>query len=106
MDKKKEYSAEEKMDIVLAILKKPKKQKQLLGKYDVGLSTYYKWKNRFIHSGLAGLEEYKRGPKSKPVGQEKIQEIAKQLKAAQDRNNELATELEILKKNESWSSEG
>jgi transposase-like protein len=105
MDRKNEYSAEEKMEIVLTILKNPKKQKQLLGKYDVGLSTYYKWKNRFVHGGLAGLEEYKRGPKTSRGKAERLQEVEKELKAAQDRNNELATELEILKKNESWSSE-
>jgi len=106
MDKIKEYSPEEKMEIVLAILKTPKKQKELLGKYGVGISTFYKWKKRFLHGGLAGLEEFKRGPKSSPINQEKLQTTESELKAAKDRINELATELEILKKNESWSSEG
>ncbi|MFH1542460.1 MAG: helix-turn-helix domain-containing protein [bacterium] len=104
MDKAREYSAEEKMEIVLTILKTPKKQRELLGKYGVGLSTYYKWKNRFLHGGLAGLEEYKRGPKSSLAKSEKLKQTEKQLREVQDRNNELATELEILKKNEIWNN--
>jgi len=100
MGKAREYSKEEKMEIILAILKQPKRLKELLGKYGIGISTYYKWRNRFLYGGLEGLEEYKTGPKSKKASSQELEEAQKQLKAAQDRINELATELEILKKND------
>lgn len=106
MGKIKGYSTQEKMEIILAILKSPKKQRELLGKYGVGTSTYYKWRNRFLHAGLSGLEEYKTGPKTKLVSAEVAKEVQTQLHTAQKRINELATELEILKKNENWRSAG
>ena len=42
MSKAREYSPQEKMEIILTILKSPKKRRELLGKYDIGISTYYK----------------------------------------------------------------
>jgi len=106
MSKAREYSAQEKMEIILAILKRPKKQKELLGRFGVSISTYYKWRNRFFYGGQTGLEEYKTGPKAKKVSAEATKKTQQQLKAAHNRINELATELEILKKNENWSKEG
>lgn len=102
---KEKYTAQEKMEIILTILKNPKKQRELLGKYDIGVSTYYKWRNRFLHGGLAGLEEYKTGPRSTNIETGKEKELKGQLKKQAERINTLATELEILKKNETWSEE-
>lgn len=100
MEKVKRYSKQEKMDIILHILRNPKKQRELLGKYGIGVSTYYKWRNRFFHGGLSELEDFKTGPSSKRIETEKEKQLKKQLKTYEDRINELATELEILKKNE------
>jgi len=98
-------SKQDKMDIVLCILKNPKKMKELCGKYGIGVSTCYKWKKRFLHGGMAELDDYKTGPRSDRIETEKEREFKKKLKESQDRINELATELEILKKNESLTNE-
>lgn len=103
---KKSYTPQEKMEIILAILKNPNKQRELLGKYDIGISTYYKWRNRFLHGGLSELEEYKTGPKNAEIETAREKELKEQLKKQEERINTLATELEILKKNENWSKEG
>lgn len=105
MGKSERYTSQEKMEIVLQALRNPKKLRELLGRYDIGVSTYYKWRNRFFHGGLAELEEYQTGPKSKLVETEKEKALKAKVKTCETRINELATELEILKKNENWSQE-
>jgi len=105
MKKEDRLSKQDKMDLVLCVLKNPKKMKELCGKYGVGVSTFYKWRNRFLHGGMAELDEYRTGPRSIRVETEKERELAKKLKESQDRINELATELEVLKKNGSLSNE-
>lgn len=105
MGKSERHTPKEKMEIVLHILRNPKKLRELLGRYDIGISTYYKWRNRFFHGGLAELEEYQTGPKSKLVETEKEKELKAKVKTCETRINELSTELEILKKNESWNQE-
>ena len=106
MKKEERLTKQEKRDLVLNVLRNPKKMKELCGKYGVGISTFYKWRNRFLHGGMAELEEYRTGPKSNRVETEKERELARKLKESQDRINELATELEVLKKNENLSCEG
>jgi transposase-like protein len=106
MKKEERLTKQEKMDIVLCVLKNPKKMKELCGKYGIGVSTLYKWRNRFLHGGMAELAEYRTGPRSTRIETEKERALKRQLKETQDRVNELATELEILKKNENWSEEG
>ena len=106
MKKEERLTKQEKRDLVLNVLRNPKKMKELCGKYGVGISTFYKWRNRFLHGGMAELEEYRTGPKSNRVETEKERELARKLKESQDRINELATELEVLKKNGNLSCEG
>jgi transposase-like protein len=106
MKKEDRLSKQDKMDLVLCVLKNPKKMRELCGKYDIGVSTFYKWRNRFLHGGMAELDEYRTGPRSSRVETEKERELAKKLKESHDRINELATELEVLKKNGSLSDEG
>lgn len=97
----KKHTKQEKMDIIVSILRNPKRQREICGKYGIGISTYYKWRNRFFHGGIAGLEGYKTGPRSNRIETENERELKKKLKEYETRISELATELEILKKNES-----
>lgn len=105
MDKRHKFTPDEKLEIVLSIMRNPKKQKELLGKYGMGISTYYKWRNRFLQAGMAELKEQRTGikPKEKETAREK--ELKAKVKEYEKRINELATELEILKKNENWRPE-
>lgn len=106
MDKRYRFTPEEKLEIVLSIMKNPKKQRELLGKYGMGISTYYKWRNRFLQGGIAALKEQKTGIKPQETETTKEKELKAKLKAYEKRINELATELEIVKKNENWTPEG
>jgi len=105
MDKRYKFTSEEKLGIILSIMRNPKKQKQLLGKYGMGISTYYKWRNRFLQGGIAELKEQRTGlrPKEKETAKEK--ELKAKLKEYEKRINALSIELEIVKKNENWKPE-
>ncbi len=96
----KKYTQQEKLQIIIMVLKNPKKRREILGKYNISNSTFYKWRNRFFQGGLESLKEYETGPKRKPALTEKEKELEKKLKEAEKRINYLATEVEILKKNE------
>lgn len=100
MGKNKKYSQQEKLQIILSILQNPKKRKELQDKYGISESTYFKWRNRFIQGGLECLKEHETGPKTKQKPTDKEKELEKKLKTAETRINWLATELEVLKKNE------
>lgn len=106
MDKRYKFTPEDKMEIVLTIMRNPKKQKELLGKYGMGISTYYKWRNRFLQGGIAALKEQKTGIKPQKAETAKEKELGAKLAVYEKRINELATELEIVKKNENWTPEG
>ena len=56
-----------KLEIVLQIISKPSKAKEISKNYGIGVSTLYKWKNRFIQQGKEGLKQGKTGPKPKFV---------------------------------------
>ena len=100
MGKNQKYSAQEKLQIVLSILRQPEKRKELQGKYNISSSTYFKWRNRLIQGGLNNLKDLETGPTAKPEPTPKEQELETKLKVAEERINWLATELEVLKKNE------
>lgn len=63
-------------------------------------STYFKWRNRLIQGGLNNLKDLETGPTGRPEPTAKEKELEAKLKAAEGRINWLATELEVLKKNE------
>jgi transposase len=91
------WTQQDKLQLILMMIKQPKKQRELLGKHGVGKATYFKWKNRFIQGGLSELNEYERGPK-KLISSEHEQELLKKLAEAHDRINYMATELMVIKK--------
>ena len=105
MDKRYKFTPEEKLEIVLSIMRNPKKQRELLGKYGMGQATYYKWRSRFLQGGMAALKDQKSGIKPQPRESIIEQEMKAKLAAYEKRINELATELEIVKKNENWTPE-
>lgn len=98
-------SLEERLQLILAILKNPKQMDWYLGQAGIKRATYYKWRSRFFEAGKEGLKGYKSGPKGKVEKQSTPKEktLEKELKTAKERVNKLATELEVLKKNENWS---
>ncbi len=96
---KKKYGVYDKLDMVLMVLKNPKKKKEIAGKYGVGSSTLYKWLNRFLSGGQEELKNYKTGfPPAQISTEEK--ELREKVKRYEKRIAELSAELEIIKKNE------
>ncbi len=98
------YSKEDKYDIILNFLQNPNQAKDIAKKYNLGVSTLYKWRNRFLEGARQELDNYKTGPKlkKKPTSTEqKLNEENTKLKA---KVNELACENEILKKKENYTS--
>lgn len=100
MRKKIRFSSEEKLQLILTILKNPKKMDWYLGQVGIQRSTYYKWRSRFFEGGKESLKDFNTGPKpgKKPTPKEK--DLSSKLKIAEKRINTLATEVEVLKKNE------
>lgn len=96
--KTRRFSPEEKLEIITMVIKEPKKMREILGRHDIGRATFYKWRNRFLQGGKEELKDYKTGPygEKKPTTREK--ELAQQLAVAQKRIDELAVELEVVKK--------
>jgi transposase-like protein len=93
------FSEEEKLELIMLVMKEPEKLERILGKYDIGRATYYKWRNRFLQAGKEGLRDFKSGPPEDirhPSAREA--ELQKQLDDARKRIDELAIELEIVKK--------
>ena len=99
-----EYDTDDKLDMVLEVLKTPDKAKEIAEKYDIAESTLYKWRNRFLTGGKEKLKVYKRGPKQKKKS-DKETELNNQLKNYQKRIAELSAELEISKKKENLLNE-
>jgi len=100
-----EYSKEDKLDMVLAVLQTPTKAQEIADKYRIGLSTLYKWRSRFLEGGRQELLSYRPGPKIREISDtEKSKDV--KLKEYETRIAELSADLEILKKNENWLPEG
>jgi transposase-like protein len=93
------FSEEEKLEIIMMVFKDSKKLDLILGKYSIGRATYYKWRNRFLQAGKEGLKDYKSGP-GEDIKRSSTKEIEleKELETAKRRIDELAIELEVVKK--------
>jgi transposase len=100
------HSKRERYEIVIELLRKPKQSKEIAYKYNIGVSTLYKWRNRFLDGGMDSLEPQRTGPQKRSVITNRERELEHQLKEKEKRINQLATEIEVLKKNENWESEG
>jgi len=98
------YDKDDKLDMVLELLKAPNKAKEIASRYDVAESTLYKWRSRFLSGGKQMLFSYKPGPKEKKSSQKEI-ELTQKVKTYEDRIAMLSAELEISKKKESFLNE-
>lgn len=98
------YCKEDKLDIVLAVLQEPTKSEEIAKKYEIGISTLYKWRNRFLEGGKQELLSYRPGPKSLEISDSEKKKDEK-IKDYEKRIAELSADLEILKKNENWLPE-
>ena len=100
MTKKRTFSTEEKLQLILTILKTPKKMDWYLGEIGIQRSTYYKWRSRFFEGGKENLKDFNTGPKPEKKLTPKEKDLMSKLKITKERINTLATEVEVLKKNE------
>ena len=98
------YDKDDKLDMVLEVLRTPGKAKEIAKKYGIGESTLYKWRSRFLSGGKHELLRYKPGPKEKKQTT-KEKELGSKLRTYETRIAELAAELEISKKKENWLNE-
>ena len=90
--KRKRWTANAKMEIVLEGLKGDETAAEISRKHGISQSTYYEWREQFLNHGLEGL---KYGGKSK-----KQKDLEKELNQAKQSIGKLTLENEILKKNE------
>ena len=91
------YDKEDKLEMVLEVLKAPSKAEEIATKYNIGVSTLYKWRSRFLSGGKKEICRYKPGPKEKQLSQTEVN-LEEKLKEYENRIAELAAELEISKK--------
>ncbi|NQY01318.1 MAG: transposase [Simkaniaceae bacterium] len=103
-NKKKSYTHQDKFDMVEQLLKRPEKAKMIAKKYNVGVSTLYKWRSRFLEGARQELENYKTGPKATVAHASEKSGLKKKVADYEKRIAELVCENEILKKNENWIS--
>lgn len=99
------YDKDDKLDMVLEVLKNPSKAKEIAARYGIGESTLYKWRNRFLNGGRQELSKYKPGPKEKSLSEQEV-ELSVKVKKYEHRIAELSAELEISKKKENFLKEG
>jgi transposase-like protein len=98
------YDKDDKLDMVLDLLKSPNKAKEIASRYNVAESTLYKWRCRFLSGGKQRLFSYKPGPKEKKSSQKEI-ELTQRVKTYETRIAILSAELEISKKKENFLNE-
>jgi len=98
------YNKEDKLDMVLEVLRAPRKAKEIAAKYGIAESTLYKWRSRFLEGGKQELLRYKPGPKEKKAT-EKEANLSQKVRAYEAHISELSAELEISKKKENWLNE-
>ena len=97
------YSEDDKYDIILGLIKDPSEGERLAKKYDIALSTLYKWRSRFLEGGRDELANYKTGPKRKARATEKEKVLQQRVQEYEEKIARLSTENEILKKKENWT---
>jgi len=94
------YDKDDKLDMVLDLLKSPNKAKEIASRYNVAESTLYKWRCRFLSGGKQRLFSYK----EKKSSQKEI-ELTQKVKTYENRISILSAELEISKKKENFLNE-
>lgn len=98
MGSRKRFSAQEKLNILLASFRKDRRDKEVQAKAGVSSSVFHKWRKRLFSAALDALEDWNVGRKRKDFRTEKEKELERALKEAHGRIDYLATELEVLKK--------
>ena len=76
---KENHVIDQKREFVLESLKEDTNFTRLCGKYCISTKTGYKWKQRFLERGFAGLEDLSRKPQSCPgqLNEDEIIDILK-----------------------------
>jgi len=98
------YDNNDKLDMVLEVLRSPEKAKEIAKRRHIGIATLYKWRKRFLEGGQQELLSYTPGPKLSLVTQAEREKDEK-LKKYEAQIALLAAELEIVKKNENGPTE-
>lgn len=101
--KQRQFSHEDKYDLVIMLIKDPSKADEICEKYNIGKSTLYKWRSRFLEGGRQELDDHKTGPKPSVAHASKNVSLKQTIRDYEKRISELACENEILKKNENWT---
>ena len=57
-------TADDKAEILELVRKSPLSVQETLGQLGVPRSTYYRWKERFERSGIAGLQDHQPSPQT------------------------------------------
>ena len=94
----KKFSAQEKLNILLAAFRKDRTNDKILAQAGVSSSVFHKWRKRLFDSALDALEDWNVGRKRKDFRSEREKELEKKLEGSYARIDQLSTELEVLKK--------
>jgi transposase-like protein len=86
---KRQWTAEEKMQIILAGLIPEANIAAICREYQISQSQFYRWRDTFLKGGKAALQN---GPSSRE------QELERKLREAQAKIGEQAMQIDILKK--------
>lgn len=88
--KRRSWTADEKMEIVLAGLKEENTVAEICRRHDIHQSQYYKWRDIFLERGREGLEGRSEN--------QKVKKLRKELDDYKKMVGELKMQNEILKK--------
>jgi transposase-like protein len=94
----KKFSAQEKLNLLLAAFRKDRTNAKILNQAGVSSSVFHKWRKRLFDSALSALEDWNVGRKRKDFRSEREKELEKKLEESYARIDQLSTELEVLKK--------
>ena len=98
------YDENDKLDMVLEVLRHPKQASEIASRNGIAISTLYKWRSRFLQGGREELRSLKTGPKQSVVSDSEREKDQK-IQDYEQRISELSADLEIAKKKENWPLE-
>ena len=95
MSKQSKYTAAEKREIVLQMLRQEEPNAQLARRYEVSENALYIWRDRFVEGGQAALES-KNGVDTE--SRRRVRELEKQLEESNRTIGEITIANNLLKK--------
>lgn len=94
--KKSKFTPEKKMAIVKEGIEPNANIAELCRKTNIHHSTFYRWRDEFLESGIDGLKDKVKNPHTKE------KELERELSDAHKKIGQLMMEIEILKKKTNW----